>query len=101
MRLEFHPEAEMELTEAAEFYELQVPGPGERFEGEVRRATELLLRHPEMGPLADPNLRKYVLDRFPYTLYYSVTSDSLRVEVVAHQSRLPGYWRSRYWCGRK
>jgi len=54
MKLEFHPEAEMELTEAAEFYELQVPGLGEPFEGEVRRATDLLLRHPELGPSADP-----------------------------------------------
>lgn len=28
-------------------------------------------------------------------LTYSVTSDVLRIEVVAHQSRRPGYWKSR------
>ncbi len=95
MKLEFHPEAEMELIEAAENYELQVPGLGERFEDEVRSATDLLLRHPEIGSVADPNLRRIVLDRFPFTLYYSVTADVLRVEIVAHQSRKPGYWRSR------
>ena len=43
MRLEFHPEAELELIEAAVHYELQVPGLGERFEAEVRRVTDLLL----------------------------------------------------------
>jgi hypothetical protein len=32
MRLEFHPEAELELIEAAVHYELQVPGLGGRFE---------------------------------------------------------------------
>jgi len=98
MRLEFHPEAEMELIEQADYYELQVPGLGERFETEVRRATDLLLEHPEIGPPADPQLRKFALNRFPLTLYYSVTSDVLRIEVVAHQSRRPGYWRGRKWA---
>ena len=28
MKLEFHPEAELELIEAAAYYELQVPGLG-------------------------------------------------------------------------
>ena len=95
MRLEFHPEAELELIEAAVHYELQVSGLGERLEAEVRRATDLLLEHPEIGQPVDPDLRRLVLHRFPFTLFYSTTTDVLRVEVVAHQSRLPGYWRSR------
>lgn len=96
MRLEFHPEAERELIEEAAYYELRVPGLGERFEAEVRRATNVLLENPEIGVAADPHLRKFVLNRFPLTLFYSVTSDVLRIEVVAHQSRRPGYWRSRF-----
>jgi hypothetical protein len=44
MKLEFHPEAEWELVEAAVHYELEVPGLGERFEAEVRRATDLSIR---------------------------------------------------------
>ena len=43
MKLEFHPQAEMELIEEAAYYDLQVPGLGERFEAEVRRATNFLL----------------------------------------------------------
>ena len=95
MRLEFHPEAELELIEAALHYELEVPGLGERFEAEVRRATDLLLEHPEIGHPVDSDLRRFVLPRFPFTLLYSATSEVLRIEVVAHQSRLPGYWRTR------
>jgi plasmid stabilization system protein ParE len=56
VKLEFHPDAEMELIEAAARYELQVPGLGERFEAEIRSATEVLLQHPEIGAPADPNL---------------------------------------------
>ncbi len=94
MRLEFHPEAELELIESAVYYDKQVPGLGERFESEIRYATNLLLDQPEIGPLVDPNLRKFILTRFPFTLYYSVTTDVLRIEAVAHQSRRPGYWKS-------
>ena len=84
MRLEFHPEAELELIGAAVYYEKQVPGLGERFEFEIHYATDLLLDQPEIGPLAGPHLRKFILTRFPFTLYYSVTADVLRIEAVAH-----------------
>jgi toxin ParE1/3/4 len=80
MKLEFHPEAEVELLEAAEYYELQVPGLGERFGAEVRRATDLLLLHPELGAPVDADLRNFVLSRFPFTLIYSASPAELRVE---------------------
>ena len=85
----------MELIEAAAYYERQVLGLGERFEAEIRRATDLLLAQPGIGIRADPYLRKFILTRFPFTLYYSVTGDVLRIEAVAHQYRRPGYWKSR------
>jgi len=52
MKLEFHPQAEMELIEEAAYYDLQVPGLGERFEAEVRRATD----PPGIGFEAQPEL---------------------------------------------
>jgi plasmid stabilization system protein ParE len=95
MILEFHPEAEQELIEAAGFYQRELPGLGERLEDEVRRATDLLLAQPQIGSPVGADLRRFSLNRFPYTLYYSVSADVLRVEAVAHQSRRPGYWQSR------
>jgi len=95
MKLEFHPQAEVELIEEATFYELQVQGLGERFEAEIRRATNFLLEHPTIGTPADAHIRKFLLNRFPFTLYYSVAADVLRIEVIAHQRRRPGYWQSR------
>ncbi len=96
MRLAFHREAELELIEAAAFYDHQVEGLGERLGSEVERITELLLRHPNLGVPIDPDLRRFVLDRFPFTLIYSVSADLLTVLAVAHHSRRPDYWRSRF-----
>lgn len=95
MRLEFHPEAELEFIEAAAYYERQVAGLGQRFGADVRQALDILLAHPEIGVAVDVDLRKYILQRFPFSLIYSLSPDVLRVEVMAHQSRRPGYWRSR------
>lgn len=95
MKLEFHPEAELELIEAALYYELEVPGLGERFGAEVRRATDLLQEHPELGHRGDPDLRQLVLHRFPFTLIDDVSPEVLHVVAVAHHKRRPGYWRSR------
>lgn len=69
MRLEFHPKAELELTAAAVYYDKQVPGLGERFESEIRYAIDLLLDQPEIGTPVGPDLRKFILTRFPFTLY--------------------------------
>jgi hypothetical protein len=51
MRYEFHPEAELELYEAALRYETEVPDLGRRFGDEVERVVHLMLEHPELGKL--------------------------------------------------
>lgn len=95
MTFDFHPEAEVELIEAAAHYERHVPGLGERFQSEIRRIVDLLMSQPHLGAPVDPDLRKFILTRFPVTLYYSITADVLRIEAVAHHSRRPGYWKER------
>ena len=95
MKLEFHPEVELELIEAAVYYEHAVPGLGERFETEVRRASDLLLDAPEIGAPNESQQHKYVLTRFPYNLIYIIVSDAVRILAVAHHKRKPGYWRNR------
>jgi len=60
IRLEFHPEAELELIEAGLYYELEVSGLGARFETEVKQATELLLEQPELGHASTGDLRQLV-----------------------------------------
>jgi plasmid stabilization system protein ParE len=95
MKLEFHPEAEEEFLEAVSYYEAQVPGLGERFDAELRTASALLLEYPEIGPLIDAELRKLVLDHFPYYLIYSISSEVVYIVAVAHERRKPGYWEAR------
>jgi hypothetical protein len=49
MKYEFHPEAELELYEAAAYYEAGLSGLGRDFSDEVERVVNILLEHPELG----------------------------------------------------
>lgn len=95
MKFEFHPEAELELYEAALRYESEVPGLGRRFSDEVERVVHVILEHPEMGARVDDNLRHFVLRKFPFSIVYAVASTRVYIVAIAHGSREPEYWRLR------
>jgi plasmid stabilization system protein ParE len=98
MSLEFHPEAEEELAEAAFHYDREVEGLGGRFLAEIRRATLILGEQPRLGHRVDEQLSRLILRRFPYSLIYAVDQDRISILAVAHHRRRPGYWRSRLDC---
>ena len=94
MKYEFHPEAELELYEAALRYEAEVTELGHRFGEEVERVVHLL-EHPEMGAGVDESLRHFVLRKFPFSIVYALASDLIYIVAIAHGSREPEYWRLR------
>ena len=95
MKWEFHPDAEQELTESTLRYESEIPGLGLRFAREVERVVELILEDPALGVRVQGEIRRFVLRRFPFSVVYAVASGTLYVLAIAHDSRRPGYWRTR------
>jgi toxin ParE1/3/4 len=95
MKYEFHPEAELELNEAVDFYEAGMSGLGGDFGDEVNRVIDVLLEHPELGVRADNDLRHFVLRRFPFSVVYAAADQLLYIVAIAHGSREPGYWKTR------
>jgi toxin ParE1/3/4 len=99
MRFRVHPEARLELMEAAQYYEQERPGYGARFRQEYERKLEQALRLPGSGApiLVDggQEVRRFGFSIFPYSLVVTVLDDVLTVLAVAHGHRRPGYWRDR------
>ena len=87
--------AEEELLETVAFYNIRVPGLGAEFLIEVERTSALAGEHPMLGAPFDEGVRRLLVRRFPYSLIYQATADEVLVLAVSHQSRRPGYWRSR------
>lgn len=93
--LRFHPEADQELAEAREWYEVRSEVAAQAFTLEIDHAIEQILEAPLRYPIGRRGERRFVLDRFPYTILYRTRDDHVFITAVAHQSRRPGYWRHR------
>lgn len=91
----FHPEARVEYLEAIQRYNEINPDLGSGLYAEVEQALEFVARMPLAGVPVRQNVRKVVLRRFPYALFYEIVDESVRIVAVAHQRRRPGYWRHR------
>jgi toxin ParE1/3/4 len=93
--ISFDASAQLELDEAADFYDLESPGLGAEFLDTVEAALHSLLEFPESCPVLLGETRKLVLGRFPYSLMFWIDGDVIVVSAIAHQRRRPGYWRDR------
>jgi len=90
-----HEAAELEINEAADFYDIESPGLGTAFINEIGRGIEIITCFPEAAPLIQGRVRRKILIKFPYSLIYSLRPDEIRLLAVAHQKRRPFYWRGR------
>jgi toxin ParE1/3/4 len=94
---DFHPEARLELREAVIYYQACAPSEiALDFDARVNSALIEIGKHPERYPRWHrTRVRKYVLQRFPYLIFYVDYPDCIRILAVAHTSRRPGYWKTR------
>ena len=95
MTVSFHPLAELELNDAALFYETAAPGLGLAFILEVEHALDQIVSYPTSSPTIQAAVRKKTLLRFPYNILYSVDNTTVRVLAIASQRRRPSYWTGR------
>lgn len=96
MRLIYHPAAEAELTEAARFYEERLSTLGAQFLEAVDEAVKVIeVAAPTRWRMIEADVRRYLMPRFPFAIYYRALSDELRILAIKHHSRNPDYWRQR------
>ena len=91
----FHPAAEAEFDNSIEFYNQRQIGLGLDFEKEVLRALCSIIDAPERSPKYKLGLRKYILRRFPFVIYYLNKSHYIWIVAIAHGARKPDYWKKR------
>jgi plasmid stabilization system protein ParE len=97
--VEFRPEVEQDMAEAAAWYEARQPGLGAEFVEEVVRVWKGLSENPLLNSRRHPskNIRWRYPERFPYRIIYEV-NEAERVVVVAailHAARHERHWKKR------
>lgn len=88
-------EAEIDLFEAALWYETEREGLGFDFDAEVHRTLERIAENPNLFPVIGRNIRRAIVDRFPYGVFFIEHEEALIVIGILHLHRAPETWETR------
>jgi toxin ParE1/3/4 len=89
------PEAEQDLAEAKLHYAGQRQGLGDEFLLCVEEGLDRIRQLPEVGRVVLQQVRRVVVRRFPYGIFYQVAEDHIAVIAVYHSRRDPRGWQER------
>ncbi len=96
MTYSLHPGAEQDIADALDFYTEQAgPLVARRFLNEFERVATLLVEHPDFGTPTTRGRRVFPLRIFPYSVVYRHLESGVRIVIVRHQHRKPGYGGAR------
>ena len=87
--------AELEMLDAARYYELQGTGLGIDFLERTQSAVRDIGTNPETWPVVRNNVRRRLIHRFPYCLLYRIEREEVVVLATMHLHRHPDYWLNR------
>jgi plasmid stabilization system protein ParE len=89
------PEAEADTQSAFDWYEEQDQGLGDQFLGCLEEALSLIARHPGRYPIRFDEIRRILIRRFPYTVYFDYDDGAVYIYYVFHSSQNPAKLRGR------
>ncbi len=95
MRIRFLAIARIELDDAIQYYNYEVPGLGNAFLTEVLNALDSIGRYPEAWHPLSELTRRCQVRRFPYAIIYQIRKDEILVVAIANLHRKPDYWKDR------
>lgn len=94
-QVQFHPDAEAEMIEAAAYYEEQQKDLGRRFLASVQDSLNRIRINPLLYPAIEPGVRKNITKTFPFGILFKEFPEKIVIVAVMHHHRNPDYWESR------
>ncbi|MEO7732047.1 MAG: type II toxin-antitoxin system RelE/ParE family toxin [Kofleriaceae bacterium] len=95
-RLRAHPAADREAMAATTWYRERSEDAAIDFARAVREGLQSIRQRPAAWPHWERSeVRRKVLRRFPYSIFYLVEHDAVVIVAIAHHKRRPGYWKQR------
>ena len=92
-KLVVRPEAELDTYEAALWYESERPGLGLAFLQAVRAVFARMTEAPLQFPVVAADVRRALLARFPFGVFFVVAGERATVLAVVHLHRHQDTWR--------
>lgn len=89
------PEAEREVQEAFNWYEERSEGLGLEFLRAADACLSGVQRNPSSYSIVHDQVRRALVRKFPYALFYLVKEDTIVVIACFHVKRSPADWQRR------
>ena len=94
-KLLISPEAQEDIEFAAFWYELHKNGLGSEFILSIDAEINLISRNPLVYPKIYKHVRRAVINRFPYAIFYIVNNKIINILALIHQSRNPKIFKKK------
>ena len=94
-RLVSQPSTDLDIEGAFQWYENEQIGLGLEFLDELRATYNLIVDGPFKYPHLRSNIRRALLKRFPYAVFFAIENEVIVVVAVLHTSRNPAEWQRR------
>ena len=95
MKVLLREEARTGVLEAFAWYEERRSGLGVEFRDALEATIARAVRHPLAYAAGDRGLRRALVSRFPYAVYFRIYPDALVVVGVMHGRRHPKLLKTR------
>ena len=89
------PEAELDALEAAAWYEGERAGLGTQLLDELRATFSRIDEGPLRFPAVFREVRRAILHRFPFGVFFIVDAERAVVLAITHLRRHPSTWQTR------
>ena len=90
-----HPEARSEIGSAALWYEDRSSGLGSEFLRAMEAVFAQVRRNPQQFPVVHLSIRRALLRRFPYAVFFVESDTAIRVIACSHVRQNPERWKQR------
>jgi toxin ParE1/3/4 len=93
--LSLHPSAKREFAAAVKYIKAKRAASAEGFAQKVRSSLESISRQPRVHAVIRKGVRKAIIRKFSYCIYYREDETRIRVIAIFHCKRDPAIWRGR------
>jgi len=91
----FRPEVADDLQDDWRWYEARRTGFGDALLDAVQRCNTGIGAEPHLFEVVYRTVRRALVGRFPYAVFYVIVEDDVEVIAVLHVRHSPAAWRSR------
>ena len=93
--IEISDEAEIDFDKSYEYYFEDNPKVADTFFKKINISLEDIKQDPFTFPIVYKEVRKYLVHKFPFIIYYQIVNSTIKVIAIFHTSRNPEIWNER------